>query len=200
MSSAYLSMVKLLLSLVFLAVAPSSIAARGWRGIIPLHSTRADVENVLGKSTDACNCVDKTESEIVRVEYAKEPCEGSPGGWNVKANTLLAFSVQPQRAIMLSALHIDETKFSRAHDDAFFAYYANRLEGIQYVVSHEGDVTSIDYFPSTNDLNLRCKCFPPEDGSFFRGMTFDSFEGRSMDDMLGRLDIFAATFSTYPKD
>src|SRR5713226_4933341 len=190
---------KLLVSICFALTITASTSARGWRGIIPLHSTRADVERLLGKSTDECNCVYRSQNEVVRVDYAKAPCEGSPRGWNVPANTVLALSVGKQN-LMFSELHIDESKFSKTYDDAFFEYYANRVEGVEYIVSHEGDVRHINYFPSTSDLNLRCKCFPPDDGSVFRGMSFDSFEGVSMDSMLARLDNFSAQLANSPAD
>ena len=187
---------KLLLSILFVLIIVTAAPARGWRGIVPLHSTRAEVERLLGKSTDECNCVYRTEHEVVRVDYAKAPCEGSPRGWNVPANTVLAVTVGS--SLMFADLHIDESKFSKTYDDAFFAYYANRVEGVEYVVSHEGDVRRIDYFPSTVDLNLRCKCFPPDDGSVFRGMTWDSYGGISLDNVLARLDNFTIQLLNSP--
>lgn len=190
-------MTKLLLSFLFILTIVPATSARGWRGIVPLHSTRADVERLLGKSSDECNCVYRTENEVVRLDYAKVRCEGSPRGWNVPAETVLAFSVGPKNQ-KFADLHIDESKFSKTYDDASFAYYANRLEGIQYTVEYEGDVRHIDYFPSTADLNLRCKCFPPDDGSVFRGMAWDSFGGISMDNVLARLDNFAIQLLNSP--
>src|SRR5688572_31814092 len=99
---------KLLLSIIFvLTIAPAS-SARGWRGIVPLHSTRADVELLLGKSTDECDCVYRTENEVVRVDYAKAPCEGWPRGWNVPVGTVLAFSVGTKNDQKRSEEHTSE--------------------------------------------------------------------------------------------
>jgi hypothetical protein len=182
---------QLLLSILFvLAIAPS-LSARGWRGIIPLHSTRVEVERLLGKPTGECQCHYETDAEFVRVDYAKGLCAGWPSGWRVPADTVLAFRVGTKSDLRFSDLHIDDPKFWKTYDDAFFAYYANRLEGIQYTVEREGTVRSIEYFPSSVDLNLRCKCFPPDDGSVFRGRPFDSFEGISFYDASARLDNFA---------
>jgi hypothetical protein len=188
---------RLFLSISFVLITMPSASARGWRGIIPLHSTRADVERLLGKSSDECNCVYRTENEIVRVDYAKAPCEGSPRGWNVPAGTVLAFSVGTKNQ-KFADLHIDESKFSKTYDDASFAYYASPREGIQYTVEHEGDVRDVDYFASTTDLNLRCKCFPADDGSIFRGMAWDSFGRISMDNVLARLDNFTIQLLNSP--
>ena len=186
---------KLLLSISFvLAIAPS-LSARGWRGIVPLHSTRADVERLLGKPSPNGDYLYQTETHFVRVDYAKAPCEGWPGGWNVPANTVLAFTVRSNAHQRFSDLRVDTTNFSKAYDDAFFAYYANRTLGIQYTVSHEGFLSSTNYFPAADDSRLRCKCFPPQDESVFRGVTFDSFEGIAMENILARLDNFAIQVS-----
>ncbi len=167
-----------------------SVFAHGFRGIVPLHSTRADVELLLGKpSTD--NYIYKTENEFVRVDYAKGRCEGWPSGWNVPADTVLSLTVRSNAAQVFSALHIDTSDFSTVYDDAFFTYYANRTQGIEYTVSREGVLSSIKYFPAAHDSNFRCKCFPSEDESVFRGVSWDSFEGISMDNIFARLDNFA---------
>src|SRR5690242_3681166 len=136
----------LLVSILFvLTIAPAS-SARGWRGIIPLHSTRADVESLLGKALPDRDHLYQTEDHFVSVDYAKGPCEGWPSGWNVAANTVLSLSVRPNRDLTFSDLHVDESKFSMAFDDTLTTYYANRREGIQYSISHEGIVNSIKYF------------------------------------------------------
>jgi hypothetical protein len=76
--------------LLFMSV---SCQAEGWRGIIPLRSTRADVERILGVGTDRCNCHYETTSELIYIDYAQAPCMGSPlnylRGWNVPADTVL---------------------------------------------------------------------------------------------------------------
>jgi hypothetical protein len=189
---------RLLLSIFFvLAIAPS-VSARGWRGIIPLHSTRVDVERLLGKPLPDRDYLYQTENDFVRVDYAKGPCAGWPSGWNVPADTVLAFTVRSNADQLFSDLHIDTTNFSKAYDDAFFTYYASRTLGIQYTVSSEGVLSSINYFPAAENSRIRCKCFPPQDESVFRGVTWDSFEGISMDNILARLDNFAIQLSNSP--
>jgi len=188
---------RVLLSILFVLMTVPGLGARGWRDIVPLHSTRVDVERLFGKSSDKCNCLYRIEDVVVYVEYAKEPCDGSPRGWNVPTDTVLAFSVGRDN-LKFSDLHIDESQFSKTYDDTFVGYYANRFEGIQYVVESDGTVNHIDYFPSTADLNLRCKCYPPDDGSIFRGMAWDSFGPVSMDSVLARLDNFSIALLNSP--
>lgn len=195
------TMVKLIIIILFIAVAaPSPSFAQGWRGIIPLHSTRADVEKLLGASTDECNCVYETENEVIRVDYATAPCEGYLRGWNVPADTVLMFTVRTNREQMFSHLRLDESKFSKAYDDTFSTYYASRPEGVQYAVSREGVVSSVSYIPSAKDMSLRCRCFPAEDGSIFRTPPLVSFSGVSLDDALSYTDNLAIELSNGPKN
>ena len=53
------------------------IQAKGWRGIVPLHSTRADVEQLLGppdrKGNKPVVSYD-LEKEQVTIIYSREPC------------------------------------------------------------------------------------------------------------------------------
>lgn len=191
---------KVLLSVLCLLTIATSTLARGWRGIIPLHATRTDVESLLGKPLPDRDYLYQTKNDFVRIDYAKGPCDGYPSGWNVPADTVLALTVRANIDQPFSELRIDTTNFSKTYDDAFFTYYANRTEGIQYTVSGEGLLSSTTYFPATEDLHLRCKCFPPNDESVFRGVSWDSFEGISMDNILARLDNFAIQPSNSPAD
>jgi hypothetical protein len=191
---------KVLISTCFALTFAASISARGWRGIVPLHSTRADVESLLGKPSPDRDYLYQTENGFVRVDYAKGPCDGWPRGWNVPRDTVLALTVRSNTPVLFSELHIDTTNFSKAYDDAFFTYYASRPEGIEYTVSSEGVLSDIKYFPSADESRLRCKCFPTEDESVFRGETWDSFDGISMDNILARLDNFAIQLSNSPAD
>ena len=192
---------KLLLSILFVLIIIVPVtAARGWRGIIPLHSTRADVERLLGKPLPDRDYLYQTENDFVRVDYAKGPCDGWLRGWNVPRDTVLEFTVRSNTEVLFSDLRIDTANFWKAHDDAFFTYYANRNEGIQYTVSSEGFLSSTNYFPASKDSSLRCKCFPPEDGSVFRGVSWDSFEGISIENILARLDNFAIQLTNSPTE
>jgi hypothetical protein len=182
---------KLFLCILFVLTIAGSTSARGWRGLIPLHSTRADVERMLGKPSGDCKCHYEADTEFVRVDYAKGPCDGRPGGWNVRPDTVLALTVRSNNDHKFSQLRVNTTNFSKAYDDALYTYYANRTEGVQYTVSSEGLLSSTTYFPATEDSRLRCKCFPPHDESVFPGVPWDSFEGISMDNSFARLDNFA---------
>jgi hypothetical protein len=179
--------------------------AQGWKGIVPLHSTRADVERLLGPGRGECKCHYELYGDGIRVEYAKAPCAGYPSGWNVPADTVLTVEIDPGLQLQFSQLSLDESKYEKDYDDTLQTYYSSREEGIQYVVASLDAVTgvenlirSIRYVPSSKDAHLRCPCFPPEDGSIFRTPPWDQFAGESYEDSLARLDNFAAQLLQEP--
>jgi hypothetical protein len=185
------------LLLCLISMPASSTYAEGWRGIIPLHSTRADVERLLGPGSGEYSCDYETESEYVSIEYAKGPCTGDPSGWNVPADTVLTVSVIPKQKRLFSEFKLDESKYEKASDDTFTTYFARLDEGIQYIVSYElvnnrveQVISSVHYVPSSKDSRLRCPCFPVEDGSIFRTVPYDDFSYKSFSDALARIDVF----------
>ena len=176
----------------------SDARAQGWEGIIPLHSTRADVERLLGPGVGECRCLYGFEGDDVRIDYAKAPCEGDPSGWNVPADTVLVIHVRPGRERQFFELGLDESKYEKDVDDTLTIYYSSREEGVQYTVnSHSGSsdlkdmIDNIKYVPSSGDAHLRCPCFPADDGSIERPHPFDEFADFSFEDARARLDNFA---------
>ena len=165
---------------------------RGWNGIVPLHSTRADVERVLGRSEDPCNCIYKTKSESVHVEYGEGTCNGFPPGWNVPRGTVLLITVRSSNQPKITDLHIDLNRYVKFYDDAGFTYYASRETGVKYEVSHDGTVTGVSYIASASDAHLRWSGFPPEDASTVRYKHFDEYSKVAVTDESARLDNFAA--------
>ena len=174
----------------FLMLGLSTQQKGGWRGIIPLHSTRADIERILGPSRDKCRCIYKTENESVYVDFARAPCKGNLSGWNVPTDTVLRFTVSPEAPRSFSDLNLDLTKYDKSFDDTLAAYYANRDEGIQYEVSDSGVIAGITYIPRTSDENLRCAGSVVEDGRHSYS-PFDSYSGITFKESRFRLDIFA---------
>src|SRR5580765_6270655 len=75
----------------------SSMQNKGWQGIIPLHSTRTDVERLLGPpKTGGSVSIYGTRTGLVEIDYASAPCKGRVLGWNVSTDTVLEISVAPQ--------------------------------------------------------------------------------------------------------
>jgi hypothetical protein len=176
---------------VFTLSAGTSHQPRGWNGLVPLHSTRADVERILGPSGDPCNCLYKTANESVHVEYADGACRGVPPGWNVPAGTVLVITIRSIQEIKISDLNIDASRYVRFNDDAGTIYLASRDDGIKYEFSRDGTMTGISYIPSIRDHNLRCSGFPPADATTAHYKNFDEYLKRAVTNENARLDNFA---------
>ena len=149
--------------LVLMSAAISS--AKEWRGIIPLHSTRADVLRILGKPTldDHIYDVDEGRANIM---YARQRFEqglpGDWGNWNVPPDTVIHITIYLKKGIPLADLKIpDIEKYIWYEDDSGATYYRLKKEGIEYQVQ-EGKVTGITYGPTEKDKGLLCKKNAPE--------------------------------------
>jgi hypothetical protein len=134
-------------------------SAREWRGITPLHSTRADVMRMLGPPTIDDYIYDVDEGRI-NITYAGKRCQqGLPadwGNWNVPAGTVINIVVHLKNPISVSDLKVDLQKHYWYTDDVGAAYYHDQKEGVHYTVM-EGKVVDITYGPIEKDDNLLCK-------------------------------------------
>ncbi|MFY9570065.1 MAG: hypothetical protein WAV20_01525 [Blastocatellia bacterium] len=143
---------------VSLMSSPSGI--KGWRGIIPLHSTRADVERLFGLGTNECKCGYYLEDLNVFFYYSSGNCKsGGSGGWDVPPDTVLRIVVHQKPTPRLSDLQIDESKFKKRHDGHIerIVSYVNEEEGLIIEVDEDsGLVMGFDYAPSAKDKHLRC--------------------------------------------
>jgi hypothetical protein len=93
------------LSAVSATAAPA--AAQGWKGLVPLHSTRADVERALGKPTDPGkkgSAVYDLRGEVVLIFFSGGPPCGSPNVWSVEEGTVVDITVTPKRRSVLSEM------------------------------------------------------------------------------------------------
>jgi hypothetical protein len=143
--------------ILFFMVAVSQ--AKDWRGIVPLYSTRADVERLLGKPNAKFDRYDIGD-EVADITYSSGTCAN---GWNVTKDTVILISVTYHRTLRLSDLQIDLSKFERAPDPytTNHIYYNNGEEGIRYVVSEgvgptRGTILNVYYEPSRKDMHLFC--------------------------------------------
>jgi hypothetical protein len=163
----------------------------GWKGIVPLHSTRKNVEQLLGPSSDKCRCLYQTPEEMIYVEYAKSRCNGSIPGWDVAVDTVLSLTVRSNIQLEFKTLNLDLKRYEVREDDTFTKYFSNRDDGIEYAVTPEGKISSIKYTPNTKDNQLRCAGFPLHDGSFTGYTPFDQYSNLDFNSEIARLDNFA---------
>ena len=174
---------------------------RGWQGLIPLHSTRTEVERQLGFSRDPCNCSYETQNEFIDIDYATDRCKGSLQGWNVPVDTLLSIKIRPKADKKFSELHIDLGSYVKSYDDTMAVYYTNNVEGITYAVYESGLINSIIYSPSFSDNALRCPGWPLLSArqALIGPSSFDDYSDIPWADETGRLDNFAIALQHDPK-
>jgi hypothetical protein len=80
---------QLFTSLCCLLLMASAASAKSWRGIEPLHSTRADVERLLGPPNVDRDLYD-FPGERTSIWYSDGGCKaGLPSGWNVPKDTVV---------------------------------------------------------------------------------------------------------------
>lgn len=173
--------------------------SQGLLGIVPLHSTRLNLERRFGRSADPCGCVFHTPKESIIVDYALAPCKGPVHGWNVPKGTVLAFRIRPKVPIPISEIDLDPRRFiqTHSHDENVTVYYTDALNGIKYAVQ-ENNVIFIRRVPSSKDNGLRCPGFPPYDGEVAEYHAYDSFTTKNDVQMSARLDNFAAQLAQGP--
>ncbi|MGH9904405.1 MAG: hypothetical protein ACRD8U_02345 [Pyrinomonadaceae bacterium] len=133
---------------------------KDWRGIVPLHSTRADVERLLGPSAkpEAYAEVYELGNEAVFIQYSSGPCRKErKGGYNVPTGTVIQLRVSSSEKPRFSDLRIDESKYEKTVDSELpgVLHYTNKEDGIAYEVQN-GKVTSTNYFPAAKDHHLSC--------------------------------------------
>jgi hypothetical protein len=149
----------LLPAVVLVFFASSSTMGGEWHGIVPLHSTRADVLRTLGEPNSKYGryLIDGEEATFI---YTGDPCST---GWNVPSDTVRLISVTVNKSLKLSDLKIDFSKYGRARDPfvTSHVYYTNREEGIRYEVFeglNKKEVLQVYFEPTSKDQALlRCQ-------------------------------------------
>lgn len=161
----------------------SSSGPKGWRGIVPLHSTRTDVEAVLGKGTGECECSYYRDDMNIFFRYSSGTCDsGRSGDWNIGPNTVIGFTIYPKPTPKLSDLKLDETKFEKKPNIGDSLLYVNNEEGLSMQV-WQGTVQSFDFWPAAGDEYLRC---PDFDGIHYSSSVPKELRAR----LLARLNQF----------
>lgn len=164
----------LLLSVVVGSVAllPTAIYAKSWRGITPLRSTRADLTKAFGKSPDenkirANYDVDGDHVYVVfssGLDYYPECASSLP------FDTVVLIQVRPERRAPISSYSADETKFEiidpSSPPNLGYKGYIDAKEGVVYLTSDDL-VEQIDYFASAED-NYLCPRYSEDPASFIR--------------------------------
>lgn len=184
------------LSLGFIGFAP----VQGWRGIVPLHSSRGDVERLLGpptKKTSEYAVWYRTEAETVEIKYTTGlPCGigGKYGQWKVPRDRVESIMVSLLQPVSLSELAIDVSRYKKrsgGHRSEDIYYMSDQLgESIRVWF---GEVQEISYHPTRADASLACPGVMQTPQPDCEGLTpphFDFYQNISFNDEKSRLDNF----------
>jgi len=155
-----------------------SAYAEPWRGIVPLKSTRVDVEGLLGKplpGNTSFYVTYKLESEEVRIRYAdKTLCiRTDECKCRVPDNTVLTVVVQP-KTTRFSSLNLDQSKYHAIvnAENTNNVAYSDFDAGLMYVISKRDDlVLYVQYGPTAKDCDAALKSKPVETGNRSSGFT-----------------------------
>jgi hypothetical protein len=153
--------------LILISVFGVSSAAKEWCGIVPLHSTRADVERVLKVKPERCGgnaCIYDLPDKTVFAYYAAElTCRNDDAAtsWKVPRDTVIEITVQFKTPQTFAALDIDVTKYDRVPDKELrgLVYLVDYVQGMRMETG--GDyVSAITYYPAQTDRKLHCSAKP----------------------------------------
>ncbi len=131
---------------------------QNWRQIVPLKSSRTDVERLLGTTKEAYFATYQLKEGSLFIEYSSGPCSAErKGGWNVPKDVVISVSFSPKRKRRIAALKLDSKKFRKVIDQHVVGiiYYINDEDGITYQVQ-EGKIDSVEYSPTKRDEHLYC--------------------------------------------
>ena len=143
---------RILLAIVLLQLLSCIGLAKDWRGIVPLHSTRDDVEKLLGPSRFGGGWAYEFGEERVFFHYQsdKDLCGREFGMWDVPLATVTSISVYPRPFLLLADLNLDLTRFVRLKSCSPGGYtYADRVDGLSYS-GGDGMIGSIGHGPALN--------------------------------------------------
>jgi hypothetical protein len=154
------STITVLLIVVSMLSTTSSSTPKGWRGIVPLHSNRRDVEHLLGRGTGTCQCEYYLNDMNVFFKYSPGDCKSGRGGWDVSAGTVVWITVYPKPKPKLSELAIDMTKFKKRQGTLIQEFlYDDEEEGLTldaYEDKVQAFVQAFIYGPTAADKHVRC--------------------------------------------
>lgn len=177
-----------LLSVAF--VSGNDALAREWRGIVPLHSTRADVARRLGTpaKSSAFGFYYSLPDEVVVVRIQNHLCDGGVGrfglGWNVALGTVTHIGVIPKRDYRIERF-VSGDGFKAQDVDAGLTYYTNENDGLT-VETLNGIVTLLTYSPTAKEDHLKCPLV--QDCCLDLLPRFDEYPDLSFEDQIVRLD------------
>jgi hypothetical protein len=136
------------------------VEAKEWRGIKPLHTSRQEVESILGVKSEGRSLEwYNLPGVTVMISYTTLPCGNDEHGkWNVPPNTVISIGVTERNAVDFSSLHLDLRAFEKKRTDVdSITEYISKQLGWKLVVVN-GKCRDFDYYATKEDIErLACR-------------------------------------------
>ena len=135
-----------------------NVNGQDWRQIVPLKSTRAEVERLLGAMVTAYFAEYELKQGSLFIEYSSGPCRPErKGGWNVPKDVVTMVHFTPKHKRRIGDLKLDPRKFRRVVDEHVIGivYYVNDEEGVTYAVQ-SGKIHFVEHHAAKLDEHLYC--------------------------------------------
>jgi hypothetical protein len=137
---------------------------QNWHGLTPLHSTRTEVEKLLGSPIDSDKTlfIYKLQQDQIHVWYSSGPCDVGSGNWKVDKDVVILLRIFP-RNLELADIKFDQSAYTRMKlfHPSNWVRYINRSAGISIntieLAPDFEEVQSIDYRAKESDQALQCK-------------------------------------------
>lgn len=196
----------LVAALIFLVII--SAEAKDWRGITPLHSTRADVTRLLGESPDAneIRANYELENERVYIVFSSQNSKYHSCEEKLPPETVLLIQITYKNSIDLPELKNNPAKFRQIDPTGYpvegLKGYIDEQEGVIYKTS-DGLVREAHYIASAKDAP-RCASYYEKPESFISMIIdfhtkIDEFGKISYLDETARLDPLAIQLQESPE-
>lgn len=160
-------MSKVFLAFTLLCALFSTGLSKAWNGIVPLKSTRMDVEKLFGKGSEAYQGTFdyKLSKQKLSVTYSSGSCkESSDAEWDVPKDTVLSMVISSRKTVFLDDIPEDLALFEKLPGDYDLPgtfNYLNEKDGMSMAVEtrsgHGKDtVNTFFYFPTAAERHLKC--------------------------------------------
>jgi hypothetical protein len=134
-----------------------------YKGIVPLKSTRGDVEKIFGKPIPVpfspYGGRYETGTRQIDFGYSRGRCSEDPGaGFDVPKDVVLDIEERFLDRVKFSELKVNMARFKRTPANIGSTTYDDEKNGVGIVVDAEGYIASITYYPTLKGrLRLGCK-------------------------------------------
>ena len=148
-------------------VFPDCSIENGWKGISVLHTTRDEVEKILGKPTDEDGEVNyRTDDALIHITYSNLPCSNTKkyqGSYKVIQNTVLQYRVIVKKELKLSEFKWQKDLYDRYEEPHVLGYttYGNFKDGIRIrteKLKNEDEMVILIAFEPTKEQNAKFLC------------------------------------------